>query len=349
MKIKLTVRERKIVLISGVTGQDGSFLAELLLDKGYEVHGIIRRSSSFNTQRIEHIYDEPRLSLHYGDLTDTLSIDTIVELVRPDEIYHLGAQSHVHVSFKIPKYTGEVDALGTLYLLEAMRKHSPEARFYNAATSELYGRARETPQNEDTPFYPRSPYGVAKLYSYWITKNYREAYGLYAVNGILFNHESERRGETFVTRKITRGLSEYMKTGAPFYLGNLGSKRDWGYAPDYVRGMWMMLQEDGPVDTVLATGEAHTIKEFIEECIKYIEHTELVEPGFFFWTKDREDRDILRGPHGDLVIGIEEEYYRPTEVEVLLGDPSRAKERLGWEPKVRFKKLVEIMMRNDLK
>ena len=340
----------KKALITGITGQDGSYLAELLLDKGYEVHGIIRRSSSFNTGRLDHIYEDPhtddqQLFLHYGDMTDSLAIDRIMQEVKPEEIYHLAAQSHVHVSFDIPKYTGEVDALGTLYILEAMRNHVPEAKMYNATTSELYGKVLEIPQKETTPFNPRSPYGVAKLYSYHIVKNYREAYGLFAVNGILFNHESERRGSTFVTKKITEGLRKYHKDLVPFYLGNVYAKRDWGYAPDFVEGMWRMLQQEEAEDFVLATGETHTIKEFVDECLKH-----LPNPKAYRWIKDDKDREILWDFENDLlVIGIDEKYYRPAEVDLLLGDPSKAKEKLGWESKTKFKDLVEKMMLNELR
>ena len=268
-------KRKKIALITGVTGQDGSYLAELLLNKGYEVHGIIRRSSSFNTGRINHIYNNPNLKLHYGDMSDSLSLDNIIFKTKPDEIYNLAAQSHVHVSFSIPEYTGQVDALGTLKLLEAMKKHTPNCKFYNATTSELFGLVQEIPQKETTPFYPRSPYGVAKLYSYWICKNYKESYNLFISNGILFNHESKRRGETFVTRKITTTLSNIQKSIQnneeynTLKLGNLDSKRDWGYAPDYVEGMWLMLQQDKPDDFILATNETHSIREFIKETDKY--------------------------------------------------------------------------------
>ncbi len=337
-------------LITGITGQDGSYLAEFLLQKGYEVHGIIRRSSSFNTARLDNIYKDPHvpdnhLHLHYGDVTDAISIDKIMQDVYPDEIYHLGAQSHVRVSFDVPGYTAQTDAVGTLNMLEAMRKHVPLAKFYNAATSELFGKVLETPQKETTPFNPRSPYGVAKLYAYHIVKNYRESYGLFAVNGILFNHESERRGSTFVTKKITEGLVKYLKTGTPFYLGNLNAKRDWGYAPDFVEGMWLMLQQDTPEDFVLATGEAHTIKEFVDECKQ---HTNLWIN--WVWKKDDKGREILWDKDRKrLIIGIDEKYYRPAEVDLLLGDASKAKEKLGWEPKVKFKELVEKMMINELK
>lgn len=333
----------KKALITGITGQDGSYLAELLLSKEYEVHGIIRRSSSFNTGRLDNIYKDPhtpdnRFFLHYGDVTDALSIDMIIQETKPDEIYHLGAQSHVKVSFELPGYTCQCDAMGTLNMLEAMRKHVPKARFYNATTSELYGEVLETPQTEKTPFNPRSPYGVAKLYSYHIVKNYREAYGLFCVNGILFNHESERRGSTFVTKKITEGLVNYMRTGTPFYLGNLEAKRDWGYAPDFVEGMYLMLQQETPEDFVLATGETHTIKEFIDECLNYMGNN-------YEWKKGNELYDI---DNNQITIGIDERYYRPAEVDLLLGDATKAKQKLGWEAKTKFKKLVEIMMKHEL-
>lgn len=339
----------KIVLISGITGQDGSYLAEFLLRKGYKVHGIIRRASSFNTQRLENIYKDPHipdnnLHLHYGDITDTLSIDQIMQEVKPDEIYHLGAQSHVRVSFDVPGYTCQTDAFGTLNMLEAMRKHAPKARFYNAATSELFGKVLEIPQKETTPFNPRSPYGVAKLYAYHIVKNYRESYNLFAVNGILFNHESERRGSTFVTKKITEGLIKYLKIGEPFYLGNIEAKRDWGYAPDFIEGMFLMLQQNSPEDFVLATGKTHTIKEFVDECLKHIDE----KSERFFWKRDNNGREILWDNLMDsLVIGIDEKYYRPAEVDLLLGDASKAREKLWWEPKVTFKELVKKMMDNE--
>jgi len=334
----------KKALITGITGQDGSFLAEFLIDKGYEVHGIIRRSSSFNTKRIDHIFSS--LNLYYGDITDPLSIDEIISKVKPDEIYHLAAQSHVKVSFDVPLYTGQVDAMGTLNLLEAARKHCPNCKVYNASTSELFGKVQEVPQNENTPFYPRSPYGVSKLYSYWIVKNYRESYNLFAVNGILFNHESERRGSTFVTKKIIEGLINYIKNKEPFYLGNIYAKRDWGYAPDFVEGMWLMLQQDTPEDFVLSTGESYTIKEFIDQCI-----WALGKLGHFTateWIKDEEDREILIDKNNNkLIIGIDEKYYRPAEVEHLQGDYSKAKEKLNWEPKVKFNELVYIMVSKE--
>jgi GDPmannose 4,6-dehydratase len=334
-------------LITGITGQDGSYLSELLLKKGYEVHGIIRRSSSFNTQRIEHIFDQ--LYLHYGDITDPLSIDNIIQKIKPDEIYHLAAQSHVKVSFELPLYTAQTDAIGTLNILESIRKHCPFSKFYNASTSELFGKAQEIPQKETTPFYPRSPYGVSKLYSFWIVKNYRESYNLFAVNGILFNHESERRGSTFVTKKITEGLINYLKNGKPFYLGNLNAKRDWGYAPDFVEGMWLMLQQKNPEDFILSTGENHTIKDFIDHSINFIYQIKNINNKKFKWIKDEYNRDILwDNDNSKLVIGIDEKYYRPSEVEELLGDFTKAKNKLGWNPKVDFKKLVEIMIKYEL-
>jgi GDPmannose 4,6-dehydratase len=334
---------KKKALISGITGQDGSYLAELLLEKDYDVYGIKRRSSSFNTERINHIID--KITILYGDVTDALSIDHIMFLVKPDEIYHLGAQSHVKISFEVPGYTAQTDAVGTLNMLEAMRKHAPNAKFYNASTSELFGVVQETPQKETTSFYPRSPYGIAKLYAYWMVKNYREAYGLFTVNGILFNHESERRGSTFVTKKITEGLVKYLKDGTPFYLGNLNAKRDWGYSPDFVDGMWRMLQQNTPEDFILATGEAHTIKQFINECIL---HTSSIYRNSE-WKEDNQRREILWDNNSNrLIIGINEIYYRPAEVDLLLGDPSKAKEKLGWEAKTKFKELIKIMMKNEL-
>lgn len=333
---------KKIGLITGITGQDGSYLAELLLAEGYEVHGIIRRSSSFNTKRIEHIYSQ--LHLHYGDITDALSIDQIIQMVQPDEIYHLGAQSHVKVSFDVPFYTAQTDAVGTLNMLEAMKKHCPKAKFYNAATSELFGLVQEIPQKETTPFYPRSPYGVAKLYSFWIVKNYRESYNLFASNGILFNHESERRGSTFVTSKIVNGLWDYIEKDIPFYLGNINAKRDWGHAKEYVKCMWLMLQQDEPDDFVIGTGETHTIKEFIDECL-YLMYSKNIIKDKYEWKKDSMDRDVLWNETKDkLIIGIDEKYYRPSEVNLLLADSTKAKEKLGWIPEIKFKELVELMM-----
>jgi GDPmannose 4,6-dehydratase len=336
----------KTALISGITGQDGSYLTELLLEKGYNVHGIIRRSSSFNTFRIDHLYNNPdlldkRLFLHFGDLTDSSNLNRLVEKINPDEIYNLGAQSHVQVSFEVPEYTAEVDGIGTLRFLDAIKETGVNTRFYQASTSELFGLAQEIPQNEKTPFYPRSPYAVAKLYAYWMVVNYREAYKLFACNGILFNHESERRGKTFVTRKISVGVSKIM-TGQldMLLLGNLDAKRDWGYAPEYVEGMWKMLQIDTPQDFVLATNETHTVREFVEEAFKVLGE-EIVWEG-----TGKEEIGILKSI-GKPVVGINPRYYRPTEVELLLGDYSKAKQILGWEPKTTFKELVKIMVLTD--
>ena len=337
----------KKALITGITGQDGSYLAELLLDKGYEVHGIIRRASSFNTKRIDHIYQDPhnkdvRCFLHYGDLTDSSNLNRLIEKIVPDEIYNLGAQSHVQVSFEVPEYTAETDALAVLRLLDAIKDTGVPARFYQASTSELFGQVVEVPQKETTPFYPRSPYAVAKLYGYWITKNYREAYNIHASNGILFNHESPRRGEAFVTRKITmavarihRGLQDC------FYMGNIDARRDWGYAPDYVRMMWMMLQQDKPDDYVVATGEMHTVREFIEKSFECVGRK--IE-----WQGKGVDEVGIDSTTGKVVMRIDKRYFRPTEVEQLLGDPSKAKRQLGWEPQVKFEELVKIMTEADL-
>ena len=324
-------------LISGITGQDGSYLAELLLKKGYEVHGIIRRTSSFNTGRIDHIFDQ--LHLHYGDLTESLNIVSIIKEVEPDEIYNLGAQSHVKVSFEIPEYTAQTDALGTLRILEAVRLLGMEdkVRIYQASTSELYGLVQETPQKETTPFYPRSPYGVAKLYGYWIIKNYRESYGMHASSGILFNHESPRRGETFVTRKITRGLSR-ISVGLQdcLYLGNLNARRDWGHAQDYVEAMWLMLQQERPDDYVIATGEQYSVKEFVEASSDYFGMK--IE-----WQGEGLDEVGIDKFSGKVVIRVSDKYFRPAEVETLWGDPTKAKEVLRWEPKHTFRSLVEDM------
>lgn len=328
-------------MIFGITGQDGSYLAELLLSKGYEVHGVIRRSSSINTKRIDHIYGDVNLKLHYGDSTDGLSIDQLINNIKPDEIYNLAAQSHVAVSFELPEYTAQVDALGVLRLLEAVKKHCPNSKIYQASTSELFGKVQEIPQKETTPFYPRSPYGIAKLYAYWICKNYRESYGMFISNGILFNHESPRRGETFITRKITIGLSKWINGGSALELGNLESKRDWGYAPDYVEGMYKILQHDKPCDFVLATNETHTIREFIDEACKYID----VEPE---WRGSGINEKLVDLKSNREIIKINRKYFRPSEVDLLLGDPKKAKDILNWEPKVRFKELVEIMMKSDL-
>ena len=327
----------KVALITGITGQDGSYLAELLLEKGYEVHGIVRRASLINTARIDHIFE--KLNLHYGDLTDSTNLISIIKQVEPDEIYNLGAQSHVKVSFETPEYTGQVDGLGTLRVLEAVRLLGMEdkVRIYQASTSELYGLVQEVPQRETTPFYPRSPYGVAKLYGYWIVKNYRESYGLHASSGILFNHESPRRGETFVTRKITRGLSR-ISTGEQdvLSLGNLDARRDWGHAKDFVEAMWLMLQQDQPDDYVIATGEQYSVRDFVNEAAPYFGMNiewmgeGLDEVGYDWNTK----RPVIR---------VNPKYFRPAEVETLLGDPSKAKEKLGWEPKTSFKALVEDM------
>ena len=327
----------KVALITGITGQDGSYLAELLLEKGYEVHGIVRRASLINTHRIDHIYD--KIHLHYGDLTDSTNLVRIVQLVKPDEIYNLGAQSHVKVSFEIPEYTGQVDALGTLRILEAVRLLGMEnrVRIYQASTSELYGLVQETPQRETTPFYPRSPYGCAKIYGYWITKNYRESYGMYACTGILFNHESPRRGETFVTRKITRALSR-ISTGEQsiLELGNLNAKRDWGHARDFVEAMWLMLQQDHPEDFVIATGVQYSVREFVEQAAPYFGMK-------IVWEGEGLDEIGIDKNTGKTVVRVNPKYFRPAEVETLLGDASKAKEKLGWEPKTSFKQLVEEM------
>lgn len=327
--------------ITGITGQDGSYLAELLLEKGYEVHGIIRRSSSINTDRIDHIYN--RIKLHYGDLTDSTNLVSVIQKVQPDEIYNLGAQSHVKVSFEIPEYTGQVDALGTLRILEAVRLLGMEnkTRIYQASTSELFGLVQEIPQRESTPFYPRSPYGVAKIYGYWITKNYRESYGLYACTGILFNHESPRRGETFVTRKITRGLKA-MSEGKQnsLHLGNLNAKRDWGHAKDFVEAMWMMLQQNEPDDFVIATGEQYSVREFVEAAAPYFGMD--IE-----WQGEGLDEVGVDKNTGLVRIVVDPKYFRPAEVETLLGDATKAKEQLGWEPKISFKQLVKDMCENE--
>ena len=327
----------KVALVTGITGQDGSYLAELLLETGYEVHGIVRRSSLINTDRIDPIYND--IKLHYGDMTDSGSIIQIIQKVKPDEIYNLAAQSHVKVSFELPEYTGTVDGLGTLRILDAVRILNMEndVRIYQASTSELYGKVQEVPQTETTPFYPRSPYGVAKLYGYWIVKNYREAYELHASSGILFNHESPRRGETFVTRKITQGLSR-ISVGVQdvLYLGNLDAKRDWGHAKDYVEAMWLMLQQDKPDDYVIATGEQHSVREFVE----------LAAPLFGInieWVGEGLNEKGVDKITGRSIIEVSDKYFRPTEVDSLLGDATKAKEKLGWEPKTTFKQLVEDM------
>ena len=331
----------KKALITGITGQDGSYLTELLLDKGYEVHGIIRRSSSFNTARIDHLRDNEAVKLYYGDLTDSSNINRLLEKIKPDEIYNLGAQSHVAVSFEVPEYTADVDGMGVLRFLDAIKETGIKTKFYQASTSELYGKVQEIPQKETTPFYPRSPYGVAKLYAYWIIKNYREAYNLYACNGILFNHESPRRGETFVTRKITRAATR-IKEGLQekLTLGNIDAKRDWGYAPEYCEAMWLMLQQAEPDDFVIATGETHTVREFV-----YLTFNELdIE---IIWQGDAEEEIGLDKKTGKIIISINQRYYRPTEVDLLLGDPSKAKEKLGWEPKTSLRELVHLMVQSD--
>jgi GDPmannose 4,6-dehydratase len=339
-------RNGKRALITGITGQDGSYLAELLLGKGYEVWGVIRRSSSFNTGRIDHIYQDPhdedvRLRLAYGDLNDASSINHILRTVRPDEIYNLGAQSHVKVSFEVPEYTGEVTGLGTTRILEAMREEGIRARFYQASSSEMYGKVVETPQTENTPFYPRSPYAAAKAYAFYVTKNYREAYGTFAVNGIMFNHESPRRGETFVTRKISRAAAR-IKRGLQdrLYLGNLDAKRDWGFAGDYVEAMWLMLQQDQPDDYVIATGETHSVREFCQLCF-----TELGVP--LTWQGTGEDEQG-RGPEGRVLVAVDPRYFRPAEVDLLRGDSSKAREKLGWQPRVKLEQLAKMMVAADL-
>ncbi|MGV8018739.1 MAG: GDP-mannose 4,6-dehydratase [Ignavibacteria bacterium] len=364
--------KKKTALITGITGQDGSYLTEMLLDKGYIVHGIIRRSSSFNTGRIDHLYCNDKILdktmfLHYGDVTDTSNLNRLLEKTQPDEIYNLAAQSHVKVSFEIPEYTAEVDAMGTLRFLDAIREAGLKTKFYQASTSELYGKVQQIPQNEDTPFYPRSPYGVAKIYGYWIVKNYREAYNLYACNGILFNHESPRRGETFVTRKITRAVSRIIcGLQKNFSLGNLNAKRDWGYAPEYCEGMWRMLQQDSPDDFVLATGETHTVREFVELAFR--------NAGIEIeWRGEKENEkgivksfnaDVGGNPEsmgelyhkllekyikiGDTVVYVDRNYYRPTEVDLLIGDATKAKKILGWEPKIKFEELVKLMITSDI-
>jgi GDPmannose 4,6-dehydratase len=340
---------KKIALITGVTGQDGAYLAELLLDKGYIVHGIKRRSSLFNTDRIDHLYMDKHESnvnffLHYGDLTDSTNLIRLVKEIQPDEIYNLAAMSHVKVSFDLPEYTANADGIGTLRLLEAVRllNMDKKVKFYQASTSELYGKVIETPQSETTPFYPRSPYAVAKLYAFWIVKNYREAYEMFACNGILFNHESPLRGETFVTRKITRAVAK-IKLGLQkkLYLGNLDAKRDWGHAKDYVEGMWRMLQQDQPDDYVLATGETHPVREFVEMAFNLV--------GIQIkWEGEGVNEKGINTATGDVIVEVDEKYFRPTEVDLLLGDPSKAKKELGWQPKYTFKELVEEMVNSDM-
>jgi GDPmannose 4,6-dehydratase len=336
-------------LITGITGQDGSYLAELLLEKGYEVHGVKRRSSSFNTARVDHLYQDPHeadpsFCLHYGDLTDSTNLIRLIQEVQPDEVYNLAAQSHVMVSFETPEYTANSDALGTLRLLEAIRilKMDSHVRFYQASTSELYGAVAEIPQNEKTPFYPRSPYGVAKLYAYWITVNYREAYGMHASNGILFNHESPRRGETFVTRKISRAIAAIsMGRQDQLYLGNLEAKRDWGHARDYVLGMWMMLQQDEPDDYVLATGETYSVRDFVEAAFAQVGST-------LVWEGNGVDEIGRDRETGKILVSVDPRYFRPTEVDLLLGDPTKARVKLGWQHQISFEQLVKEMVQADL-
>ncbi len=337
----------KTALITGITGQDGSYLAELLLEKGYMVHGLIRRSSSFNTGRIDHLYNNPeiynqKLFLHYGDLTDSSNLNRLLEKIGPEEVYNLAAQSHVKVSFEVPEYTAEVDAVGTLRFLDAIKESGAKVRFYQASTSELYGKVQEIPQSETTPFYPRSPYAVAKIYGYWIVVNYREAYDIFASNGILFNHESPRRGETFVTRKITRAAARIKESlQDKLVLGNMDAKRDWGYAPEFVDAMWRMLQQDAPDDFVIATGETHTVREFTEITFR--------ELGIdLAWEGEAENEKGVDAATGVVRVEVSPHYYRPTEVELLIGDPSKAKRLLGWEPKVKFEELVRLMAAADL-
>lgn len=336
----------KKALITGITGQDGSYLAELLLEKGYEVHGMIRRASTFNTHRIDHLYrdrhnKDVRMFLHYGDMTDSSNLNRLLEKIEPDEIYNLAAQSHVKVSFEVPEYTAEVDAIGTLRFLDAIKDTGLKTKFYQASTSELYGLVQEVPQTEKTPFYPRSPYGVAKLYAYWITVNYREAYGLFACNGILFNHESPRRGETFVTRKITMAATR-IKAGLQdkLYLGNLDARRDWGYAPEYVKGMWLMLQHNQPHDFVLATGKTHTVRQFATLAFGAL-GIELE------WIGKGINEKGIDKTTGKVLVEIDPNYFRPTEVDLLVGDASKAKSLLGWEPNVGIEELVKIMVKAD--
>ncbi len=362
----------KTALITGITGQDGSYLAELLLSKGYLVHGIIRRSSSFNTGRIDHLYSDKsildkRLFLHYGDVTDTSNLNRLLEKTQPDEIYNLAAQSHVKVSFEVPEYTAEVDAIGTLRFLDAIRETGLRTKFYQASTSELFGKVQEIPQNEKTPFYPRSPYGVAKIYGYWIVVNYREAYNIFACNGILFNHESPRRGETFVTRKITRAVSRIIcGHQKKLYLGNLNAKRDWGFAPEYCEGMWMILQNKEPDDFVLATGETHTVREFVDLSFKSLgvelewKGSSENEKGFVADINADNALEIaaeMKSVYSDMVlkyikkgesvVEINKNYYRPAEVDLLIGDASKAEKILGWKPKTKFEDLVGIMIKSD--
>ena len=336
----------KKAFITGITGQDGSYLAELLLEKGYQVHGLIRRASTFNTERIDHLYKDPHVNgvnlfLHFGDLSDASNLTNLLARIKPEEVYHLGAQSHVKVSFDMPEYTSDVTGLGTTRLLDSIRESGLDTRFYQASSSEMFGKAQEVPQKETTSFYPRSPYGCAKVYAYWVTRNYRESYNMFATNGILFNHESPRRGGTFVTRKITRGLAR-IKLGIDkkLYLGNIDAKRDWGYAKDYVEAMWLMLQAPKPDDFVVATGETHTVREFIEESAKYFDMK--IE-----WKGKGLKEKGIDTTTGNTVIEIDPKYFRPSEVDLLIGDPSKAKKLLGWAPKTKFKDLVKLMAESD--
>ncbi len=336
----------KKALITGITGQDGSYLTEFLLEKGYEVHGIVRPASVFTTERIDHLYynkaiSDKKMFLYWGDLTDSSNLNRILEKVQPDEIYNLGAQSHVKVSFDIPEYTAEVDAIGTLRFLDAIKELGLRTKFYQASTSEMYGKVQEIPQTEKTPFYPRSPYAAAKLYAHWVVVNYREAYNLFACNGILFNHESERRGKTFVTRKITRAAAS-IKLGLQekLYLGNLNAKRDWGYAPDYVKGMWIMLQQDKPDDFVMATGETHTVREFCKLAFRELDFDVV-------WTGKRVNEKGIDKKTDKVLIEVDPRYFRPTEVDILVGDATKAKNVLDWKPRVKFNELVKIMVKAD--
>ncbi|HRZ85782.1 MAG TPA: GDP-mannose 4,6-dehydratase [Candidatus Paceibacterota bacterium] len=338
---------KKTALITGVTGQDGSYLSELLLNKGYDVHGIIRRSSTLNTERVDHLFKDIHeknnsFHLHYGDLTDSGCISDIIRRIMPDEVYNLGAQSHVRISFDMPEYTSNVVALGPLRILESIKNFCKDARYYQASSSEMFGKVVEIPQNEETPFYPRSPYGCSKTFGYWITKNYRESYGLHASNGILFNHESERRGINFVTKKVSRGLSR-IKLGLDdkLYLGNLDAKRDWGHAKDFVKAMWLILQQERPDDYVIATGETHTVREFIERGAKLLDIN-------LSWSGNGIHEIGLNLDNGKTIIEIDQRYFRPSEVDLLVGDPKKAKKVLGWEPEIKFEELVKIMVENDL-
>jgi GDPmannose 4,6-dehydratase len=333
----------KKAFITGISGQDGSYLAEFLLTKGYEVHGIIRRASVFTTNRIDQLMDKELISLHHGDLNDSSNLGRLVREIDPDEVYNLGAQSHVAVSFEVPEYTAEVDGIGAIRMLDAIKSHNPEIRYYQASTSELYGKVREVPQTELTPFYPRSPYAAAKLYAFWITKNYREAYNLYAVNGILFNHESPRRGETFVTKKITKAVANIKKGKQDkLLLGNLNAKRDWGYAREYVEMMWMMLQQDEPEDFVAATGKTYTVRHFVDLAFKEVDMD--VE-----WKGEGVNEKGYDSKTGNLLVEVDPHYFRPTDVDLLVGDATKAREKLGWEPKTTLEELVKKMVQYDLK